>query len=699
MEYNTTVYSTMAQHSLFPSDEASHDVAKRIEALRTQIRRHDHLYYVEARPEIDDRTYDALFRELQDLEKEHPELMTADSPTQRLGGAPVGSFQTVTHARPMLSLANTYSREEVEDFDRRVREGLDGAIPRYVVELKYDGVAMSLTYRNGTLALAATRGDGTTGDDVTQNVRTIRSVPLALERVQVGTTVLDTLEVRGEVYLPIEDFLEINRRAEERNEKPYANPRNLAAGTLKQKDSRDVAQRPLAFVAYFLELRGDQADARLLTSHAENIALLRALGFPTGHAVRVCDSIDEVFAFIEEWDEKRDTLPFQIDGIVIKVDSLRQQEELGFVARSPRWAIAYKYEAKKAQTVLDDITLQVGRTGVVTPVAELRPVLLAGSTISRATLHNEDFVQELGLCIGDTVIIEKGGDVIPKVSGVVSAARQPGATPWSMPTHCPCPRHSLLHRPEGEANTYCNDGACPWQIRRRLSHFASRDAMDIDGLGERAVDQFVEAGLLTDVADIFDLPQKREAILALERWAPKSVDKLMAGIEASKEQPYPRVLFSLGIRFVGEGVAKILARAFPSIEELSHASREALLNVNEIGDRIADSVIDFFADASERSIVHRLRDAGLNFDAPTATGTTSAAFAGKTFVLTGELTTMTRREAEERIEARGGKASGSVSKKTSYVIAGENAGSKLQKAQELGVPVLSEEEFVTMLAS
>jgi len=688
----------MSQHSLFGSEDASSAVSQRITALRNEIRRHDQLYYQDARPEIDDRAYDALFKELQDLESAHPELASSDSPTQRVGGAPVGSFSTVTHARPMLSLANTYSREEVEDFDRRVREGLEGTPPRYVVELKYDGVAMSITYRNGTLALAATRGDGTSGDDVTLNVRTIRAVPLTVNNVEVNGAAICDFEIRGEVYLPIDDFIEINRQAEELGEKPYANPRNLAAGTLKQKDSREVAKRPLSFVAYYLELRGADEDSRVLTSHSENLELLRQLGFPIGKALRTCDSVDDVFAFINEWDEARDSLPFQIDGIVIKVDSLRQQEELGFVARSPRWAIAYKYEAKKAETTLDNITLQVGRTGVVTPVAELAPVALAGSTISRATLHNEEFVHELDLRIGDTVIIEKGGDVIPKVVGVVKEKRRQDAEGWNMPHVCPCDHHTPLHRPEGEANYYCDFGACPWQIRRRLSHFASRDAMNIDGLGEKAIDQFVEAGLLTDVADIYDLPSKRDQILVLDRWAPKSYDKLVSGIEASKAQPFARVLFSLGIRFVGEGVAKILARTFTTIEQLAAASKEELTAVNEIGDRIADSVIEFFADASERSIVHRLQHAQLQFEGAAAEPT-SQQFAGKTFVLTGELVTMTRRAAEEEVERRGGKAAGSVSKKTSYVVAGENAGSKLTKAQELGVPVLTEEEFVSLLNS
>ncbi|MBP6510804.1 MAG: NAD-dependent DNA ligase LigA, partial [Candidatus Kapabacteria bacterium] len=579
------------------------DPDQRATELRETIRRHDKLYYIDAQPEISDREYDDLLAELQTIERDHPRLITPDSPTQRVGVAPIGEFRTVTHTVPMLSLANTYSAEEVQDFDRRVREGLGIDNPVYVCELKYDGVAMSLTYTDGVLTLAATRGDGQSGDDVTANVRTIRSVPLRL-----ASTEIVNATVRGEVYMLTETFMEINRKAEQAGEKTYANPRNLTAGTLKQKDSKAVAKRQLEFTAYWL----DTPDTPL-ASHSTNIALLQQMGFATGGAIHTCRSIDDVMKFINEWDERRFELPFQIDGIVIKVDSLRHQDELGAVARSPRWAIAYKYEAKKAQTILNDITLQVGRTGVVTPVAELEPTLLAGSTISRATLHNEDFVHELDLRIGDTVVIEKGGDVIPKVSAVVAAMRPHDSQPWNMPHHCPCPRRSHLHRPEGEVNWYCDDVVCPWQIRRRLQHFASRDAMDIEGLGEKAIDQFVDAGLLTSIADIYRLPERRNEILALDRWAPKSYEKLVAGIIKSAEQPYARVLFALGIRFVGEGVAKILARAFPSIDELRSATLEQLTSVHEIGESIANSVLEFFDDTDNTELIELLKRAGLRF--------------------------------------------------------------------------------------
>jgi DNA ligase (NAD+) len=668
------------------SEPGSTDRAERAAQLRELIRHHDVLYYQHAQPEITDRAYDALLQELIDLETAHPELRTIDSPTQRVGGAPIADFATVEHRTPMLSLANSYTREEVLDFDRRVREGLGIDSVSYVCELKYDGVAMSLTYENGVLVMGATRGDGERGDDVTANVRTIRSIPLSLATSDIRNAV-----VRGEVYMLEKTFLEINQRAEEAGDKLYANPRNLTAGTLKQKDSAMAASRKLEFVAYYLE-----TSDRTITTHADSITTLAEMGFVTGRSVQTCATIDEVLQFVDRWDSERDTLPFQIDGIVVKVNTIAHQRELGAVARSPRWAFAYKYEAQKARTTLLDITLQVGRTGVVTPVAELQPTLLAGSTISRATLHNEDFVQELGLCVGDTVVIEKGGDVIPKVSGVDTSARADDAQPWSMPHHCPCPRNAALHRPEGEANWYCDDGQCPWQLRRRLEHFASRDAMDIDGLGERAIDQFITAGLLTSIADIYTLAERRDDILQLDRWAPKSVDRLLAGVEASKNQPYARVLFALGIRFVGEGVAKILARAFPSIDMLLAATHEQLTSVHEIGSAIAASVIEFAADPAARALVANLRAAGLQVEgqAPTLL---SNAFEGKTFVVTGELTSMSRNEAHSAIEARGGKAAGSVSKKTTYVVAGANAGSKLAKATELGVPVLDEDAFRSLL--
>ncbi len=663
----------------------------RVETLREQIRQHDYAYYVEAQPVISDREYDALFRELQDLEKSHPELLTEDSPTQRVGGQALKGFEQVRHAVPMLSLGNTYSPEELSDFDRRVRELLDGQEYEYVVELKYDGVAMSLRYVDGVLQTAATRGDGTVGDDITQNVRTIRSIPLRVRPITVGSKEIRTFEVRGEVFMLNKDFLRLNQDREEQGEKAYANPRNTTAGTLKQLDPREVSKRSLQMVCYYL-----QSDELTLTSHAQNLELLSQLGFPTSKATRVCASMKEVTEFIQRFESERETLDFMIDGIVIKVNNLRQQDELGTVARSPRWAIAYKYEAQKAVTLLRDISFQVGRTGAVTPVAELEPTFLAGSTISRATLHNADYIAQLGLRVGDFVQIEKGGEVIPKVSAVVTEKRSPGLPEFVFPQTCPCEHKSPLHRPEGEANYYCEAGNCPWQVRRRIEHFASRKAMDIEGLGEKVVDEFVQSGLLTTIADIYRLHEHAPHIQTLEGWGVRSVEKLLQGIEKSKSVPYQRVLFALGIRFVGEGVAKVLARAFPSIDLLMSATVEELKAVDEVGERIAQSLVDFFNDPIETDIVARLREAQLQFEVhPDAQQ--SNEWAGMTFVLTGELDSMPRSKAAELVEARGAKVASSVSKKTTLVVAGANAGSKLTKAQDLGVRVIDEAELLRML--
>jgi len=666
---------------------------KRIRELRDLIRLHDYYYYVEAQPRISDREYDALFHELKQLEAEFPDLITPDSPTQRVGGEPLKEFPHVQHRIPMLSLDNTYSREELREFDRRVREALAGEPYRYVAELKYDGVSVSLHYRNGSFVLGASRGDGFTGDDITQNLRTIRSLPLRVRPVEYHGVPLRNFEVRGEVYLLIADFLRLNREREEAGERPFANPRNLAAGTLKLLDPREVAKRPLRLVCYYL-----LTDEVELQFQSENLQLLRQMGFPTDPHWKLCHTLEDVFAYVDYWEEAREKLPFQIDGIVLKVDSLRQQQLLGTVARAPRWAIAYKYEAKKATTVLKNIVLQVGRTGKVTPVAELEPVFLAGSTISRATLHNADYIAALDLRIGDTVIVEKGGEVIPKVSGVVLEKRPAQAQPYRFPEVCPCPHRQPLYRPPGEVDYYCDHPECPWQIRRRIEHFASRRAMDIEGMGPRVVDQLVQAGLLRNIADIYDLPHHRTKLLALERWGEKSVANLLAAIEASKQRPYPRVLFALGIRFVGEETAKILAAAFPSIDALAQASVEELTAIHGIGDRIAESVYRFFRDPNNQQILERLRRAGLQFaaEAPRVVRKTGF-FAGKTFVLTGELASMRREEARREIEARGGRVTDSVSRKTDYLIVGQNPGSKLRKAQELGIPQLSEEQFLQLL--
>lgn len=666
-------------------------VTLRVDELRQLIRKYDKAYYVDAMPLITDKEYDELFRELQELERSFPELITPDSPTQRVGGEPLKEFTQITHARQMMSLANTYSEEEVRDFDRRVRQGLEGQEVDYVCELKYDGVAVSLVYENYQLKYAATRGDGIIGDDITANIKTIPSVPLVVNHVEVNGTQLRNFEVRGEVFMLNSSFLKLNEEREEQGEKTYANPRNTTAGTLKLLSPKEVSKRPLQIVCYFLA-----TDDIELESHHSNIKLLAEMGFAVGNATSIQHSIDGVFDFINKYEDKREELPFMIDGIVLKVDSLRQQRELGSVARSPRWAIAYKYEAKKATTQLLGISLQVGRTGAVTPVAELQPVLLAGSTISRATLHNEDYIKELDLRIGDTVIIEKGGEVIPKVLKVELDKRSDSAQLWSMPHHCPCDIQSQLHRNEGEANWYCIAPECPWQLRRRIEHFASRKAMDIEGLGEKVVSMLVEKKLIKTIADIYQLEQYADEMSQWEKWGEKSVSKLLEGIRNSKQQPYSRVLFALGIRFVGEGVAKILAKHFPTIELLASATQEQLSSVKDIGGRIADSIVEYFANESEMDVVNQLKSSGLQLYQE-ATVAQSNIFNGLTFVLTGELQSMTRSEAGELIESHGGKVSSSVSKKTSYVVAGESSGSKLTKALELGITVLDEQKLLELI--
>ncbi len=662
-----------------------------VNELRQLIDRYDKAYYVDAAPLVSDREYDDLFRELQELESDFPEFITPDSPTQRVGGEPIEGFRTLTHDIPMLSLQNTYSRREVEDFDRRVREALDSDDYSYYVDLKIDGVALSIKYKNGLLDLGLTRGDGYNGDDITHNVRTIKSVPLRVNEVMYNGETISNFEVRGEVFMLDKDFVKMNREREEKGEKLYANPRNTTAGTLKLLDPKIVAARNLRFISYFIAAKGINFE-----SQSSNIELLKQLGFPVDPAGKLCNNIDEIFEFIDEWKEKRHNLGFQIDGIVIKLDSIRQQEAAGFLARSPRWAIAYKYEAETAETRVNSISFQVGRTGAVTPVAELEPVFLAGTTVKRASLHNEDFVREKDIRPGDYVIIEKGGEIIPKVNEVVFDKRPEGLPEFKFNTLCPCDLQSELTRPEGEANYYCNHPECPWQRRRRIEHFASRDALDIEGLGEKVVEQFVDLGILVNIADIYSLHQHRDEIIALDRWGERSVENLLAGIDNSKHQPYHKVLFGIGIRFIGEGGAKLLARNFPSINALANASIEKLTAVHEIGIKMAESVYNFFRDDKEKEIMTRLKEAGLKFEAEEE-ALTENRFDGATFVFTGELESMGRKEAAEIVEKFGGRETKSVSKKTNYVVAGAKAGSKLEKAQKLGVTVLNESEFIKLI--
>ena len=656
--------------------------------LSEEILQHDYRYYVLADPRISDAAYDALLRELQDIEAEHPELRTPQSPTQRVGGSITREFPTVAHDVPMLSLANTYDEEEVRDFHRRVTELLGIEQFRYHVELKLDGVALSVRYRDGNFDRAATRGDGTEGDDISANARTIRSLPLRL-RTEAPSPA--ELEVRGEVVMHKSDFAALNREREESGEKLFANPRNSTAGTLKLQDSSVVARRRLH--VYMYSLIGSVPEVS--TQHA-SLEFMRHCGFAVNPHTRRCESIDEVIDFWRTWQEKRDALPYEIDGIVVKVDDFRQQEELGNVARSPRWAIAFKFAARQARTVLERIEVQVGRMGTITPVAHLQPVPLSGSTISRATLHNEDFIRELDLRLGDTVIIEKGGDVIPKVTAVVREERPADAPPFSFPNDCPvC--GSVLQRPEGEASWFCENLRCPAQIRGRIEHFASRGAMDIEGLGEAVIDALVEQGFIATYADLYALSVHREKLESLERFGSKSVDNLLAGIEQSKSRTLDRVIHSLGIRYVGQTVARILAGHFRSLSALEAAEEDDLVRIDGIGPRIASSVIRFFQNDETRSLVHRLHDAGVTAESDTVVGEDHPFFTNRIFVLTGTLAQMTRDEARAHIERFGGKVTGSVSKKTDVVVAGDAAGSKLDKAQRLGIAIIDEDSFLAQL--
>lgn len=659
-----------------------------IESLRKELSDHDYRYYVLAQPAIADEAYDALMRRLTELEQQHPESITPDSPTQRVGGTPTKEFPTVTHSVPMLSLANTYSEDEIRDFDRRVEEALGKKKFRYVCELKFDGIAISLRYKNGIFVQGATRGDGIQGDDITQNLKTIRSIPLRLR-----TTIRGSLEVRGEAYMKREDFQRMNEERQLAGEKTFVNPRNSAAGTLKLQDPKLVAQRPLNFVAYYLV----SAD-RARSSHYDNLQQLKEWGLPTSAHTKLCFTIEEVVSFWKLWEAQRDTLPFEIDGIVVKVDSLAQQEQLGVIAKSPRWAVAFKFASRQAETKLLGITLQVGRLGTITPVAELEPVFVGGSTVSRATLHNADFIKELDLHIDDTVVIEKGGDVIPKVSSVVQNKRSAKSSAYRFPNKCPeC--GSKLFRPEGEANYYCENSDCPAQTKGRIEHFASRGAMDIEGLGEAVVDQFVNLGFIKTVADLFELSTHEQKIIELDGWGKKSATNLFDAIEKSKSRPFGRVLYALGVRHVGASIAQLLVDNFTTIYQLTQAKEEELQRVAGVGPQIAASIVRFFADAHNRSLIERLQRAGVQMSARDNRKPQGGIFAGKTFVLTGTLNTMTRDEAKQRIETLGGKVVSSVSKNTSFLVIGSDPGTKLEKAKTLGIQLLDEEKFLNIIQS
>ena len=653
---------------------------EKIEGLREQLRRHEYLYHVLDSPEISDAEYDAMLRQLKDLEARHPELITPDSPTQRVGAKPREGFVKVRHSGPMLSLDNAFGENELREFDRRVRGLLGDEKYSYVAELKLDGLSMAVHYRDGKFAQAVTRGDGETGEDVTENARTIRSIPLTLRKRK------GDWEVRGEVVLNKKAFEKLNQENEAANLKRFANPRNAAAGSLRVLDPSITASRKLEYFTYFLYQNGKFACA---TQH-EALETLRDLGFKVSQHWTRCAGIDELVKFCAEWEEKRESLPFEIDGVVAKVDSVAQQERLGWTARAPRWAIAYKFAARQAETVVEDIIVNVGRTGVLTPGAVFQPVNIGGVTVSLSTLHNEDEIERLGLQIGDTVLVQRAGDVIPQVVRVVRQGAH--RRPFHMPKHCPvC--GSETARVEGEAATRCVNTNCPARLKESILHFAARGVMDIDGLGEALVDQLVDQGLVRNIADLYGLTLER--LTELERMGKKSAAKLLEHIEASRRQPLPRVLSGLGIPFVGERTAQFLAEAFGGLDAIMAASEDELQKAEEVGPKVAKSIHGFFHEQRNRDLVERLRHEQLSFtyNAPRRTG---GPLAGLTFVLTGTLPSMAREDAKARIEAAGGKVAGSVSRKTDYVVSGEEAGSKLTKAQELGVKVIDEAALLRM---
>lgn len=661
------------------------EARERIEALRRDIERHDRAYYVEARPLISDGEYDALFAELRALEGEHPDLVVPESPTQRVGGAPLPEFRAVRHSVPMLSLDNTYSEEELRAFDERVRRGLalgeDDPPVEYAVEPKIDGVAITLRYESGTFAEGATRGNGVEGDDITANLRTIRALPLTLD-----TRAPARLEVRGEVFLTRDGFARLNERAEEEGRAPFVNPRNAAAGTLKLLDPRIVARRPLTLLVYAVV----DAEGAGLATQLEAHALLRRLGFPTPDS-ESARGIDGVLERVHAWNEARHALPYEVDGLVVKVNRFALHRELGATSRFPRWAIAFKYPAEEKSTRLLDIVVQVGRTGAVTPTAILEPVFVSGTTVSRATLHNADEIARLDVRVGDTVVVKKAGEIIPKVERVVPEARPPGAVPYAFPEVCPRCANGLV-REEGEVVIRCVNLSCPAQLERSLEHYAARGAMEIEGLGEKLVVQLVREGLVRDVADLYSLTVER--LIPLDRLGEKSASNLVAAIAASRGRGLARLLYAMGIRHVGEQVAKSLARRFGSLDAVMAATTDELLAAPDVGPAIAESVRQFFSRVGNRAVVERLREAGVDLAAPREEAAAGDALAGQTVVVTGTLERFTRPQIEALIESLGGKAAGSVSKKTSFVVAGADAGSKRAKAEALGVPVLDEAEFL-----
>lgn len=664
------------------------DIEEKISALRRELREHNYNYYVLDKPVISDYEFDMKLKQLRQWEEAHPEFYDPTSPTQRVGGEVTKQFNTVSHDFPMYSLENSYSREEVLDWEKRIHRILGVQELSFSCELKYDGASISITYEDGIMVQAVTRGDGVQGDDVTNNVRTIRSVPLGLKG-----DFPPKIAMRGEVVLPLKGFARMNQERIEQGEDPYMNPRNTASGSLKLQDSRLVAQRPLECLIY-----GVAGSGLSIKTQFEMLEKARGWGFKVPQAARLCDSIKEVMQYVDHWDTHRHELPYETDGVVIKVNNLAYQEELGYTAKSPRWALAYKFKAEQAVTILRQITYQVGRTGAITPVANLEPVLLAGTTVKRASLHNADQIEKLDIREGDTVFVEKGGEIIPKIVAVDFSKRPQDSEPTKYITHCPeC--GTPLERQEGEALHFCpNETGCPPQITGRIQHFISRKAMDIEGLGSETVELLFREGLIKDYADLYTL--KADDLMPLERMARKSAENLVNGVAASVKIPFERVLFALGIRHVGETVARKLARAFGNIDTLMAATMEDLVRLDEIGERIAQSVIAFFAEDKNRMLIDRLKQYGLQFSLSEAQLVNqSNVLEGKTFVVSGVFETLGRTELKKLIEDNGGKVATSISSKTNYVVAGDNMGpSKRIKAESLGIPIISESDFLGMLA-
>ncbi|CQR47335.1 DNA ligase [Paraliobacillus sp. PM-2] len=658
-----------------------------INSLREDLNKYNYKYYVLDQPSVSDAIYDQKMQSLRQLEEQFPQFITSDSPTQRVGGEALDAFEKVQHQVPMLSLSNAFNESDLRDFDRRVKDGLGVERVMYVCELKIDGLAVSLRYENGLFTQGATRGDGTTGEDITSNLRTIRSIPLRIKET-------DTIEVRGEAFMPQKSFLALNEAKEENGEDPFANPRNAAAGSLRQLNPKIAAKRNLDIFLYAV----GQWESGTLTAHSERLHYLSTLGFKTNPEWQKCATIDEVINYVNEWVTKRTNLHYEIDGIVIKVDQLAYQDQLGTTAKSPRWAIAYKFPAEEAITKLHDIELSVGRTGVVTPTAVLDPVKVAGTTVQRASLHNEDLIHEKDIRMNDTVVIKKAGDIIPEVVRVMIDERDGTEKPYHMPSQCPACSSELV-RLEEEVALRCINPNCPAQVKEGLTHFVSRNAMNIDGLGEKVIEQLFEANLVKSIADIYQL--KRDELLPLERMGEKSVDNLLQAIEVSKSNSLERLLFGLGIRFVGSKAAKTLAIHFETMDQLEQASYDELVAVKEIGDKMADSIVRYFSEEEVKELLHDLKALNLNMTylglKPKTEELNDSPFYEKTIVLTGKMKELTRPEAKEKIELLGGKVTGSVSKKTSLVIAGEDAGSKLDKANNLGITTWDEQQLIDAL--